>query len=199
MAAKARKIYALSRERAERGWTRINADRIERNRFLVLLISLVLIFDYVMFCYHAGKNVFDIFPSFPVLDNREERTVYLPDVDGATVFKEKRKIAVPDDRETMVRKLFKIVVNGSIYENTSMAVPIDTYIRMIWFHGDTCVIDAALSTLAREAQVIPGSEAAFRAALENTITENVKTIKKVSLLERGIPDKPLWEIPAAQE
>ncbi len=178
---------------------RLDADRIKKNRFLVLAISLLLIFDYAVFCLHADKNVFNIFPSFPVLDGREERTVYLPYIDGRTMLKESRKINVPDDNDEFVRSLFRIVQRGSIYENTSMAVPVDTYIRKVWFAGDACVIDVALASLQEDTQIIEGSEANFRRALEKTICANIPSIKKVLLLEKGIPGKPLWEIAAVRE
>ncbi len=175
-------------------WRKISADRVKKNRFLVLFISLLLIFDYLVFCLHAGKNIFDIFPSFPVLDSREERIIYLPDTDGKTIFEERRKIEITDDNDELVRLLFKIVVKGSLFENTAMAAPLDTYVRKVWFCGDQCVIDVGLSTLPDTFNVLPGSEENFRRALEKTITENIPSVKTVLLLERGIPNKNLWEI-----
>jgi len=42
--------------------------------------------------------------------------------------------------------------------------------------------------------VVKGSEQMFKESLEKTITENVPGIKKVILLEKGVPFRKLWEI-----
>ncbi len=173
---------------------RIESNRVEKNRFLLLLISLLLVFDYVLFCYHADKGVFDIFPSLPALDEREKRTVYLPDIDGRSILAEKRRVLVSKNREELVRRLFKIVVGGSMYENTSMAVPVDPCVRAVWFQGRTCIIDVAPMTIREDSPLITGSEANFARALEKTITANIPSIKTLMLLEKGIPGKPLWEV-----
>jgi hypothetical protein len=190
----ARKYAILARDKALELWERAESDRIERNRILVLLISLALIFNYVVFCYHTEKNIFDIFPSFPKLESRDERTVYIPDTDGKTLLKETRLVPEMDDRNEYVRLLFKMVAEGSNFENTSMAVPTSFVIRGVWFFEDTCVIDLGLATIRDNAEIIPGSEANFRQAIDKTITENIPSIKTVLLLERGVPGKNLWEV-----
>jgi len=48
--------------------------------------------------------------------------------------------------------------------------------------------------LEKEIVVVKGSEQMFREALEKTIIENIPGIKKVILLEKGVPGKRLWEI-----
>jgi hypothetical protein len=191
--------YSRLKSRAMEYKSRLDADRIEKNRFMVLFISSLLIMDYVLFCFHADKNLFDIFPSFPALDCREERTVYLPDTDGKTLLKEKRLIAVSEDNDEFIRSLFRIILRGSIYENTSISVPVDTFIRKVWLTGDTCVIDLALSTLLEDARIIEGSEANFRLAVEKTVLSNIPSIKNVVILEKGIPGKPIWETAAGAQ
>jgi hypothetical protein len=89
------------------------------------------------------------------------------------------------------------VAAGSNFENTSMAVPTSFVIRSVWFFEDTCVIDLGLSTVRENTEIIPGSEANFRQAIEKTITENIPSIKTVLLLERGVPGKNLWEVAVA--
>lgn len=185
---------AMVKERVERVRGRVESSRVERNRFLVLLVSGLIIFDYLVFCYHSDKSIFDIFPSFPVVDTRKVINVYLPDLDGKGILRERRSVPVLDDTEGFIRALFKIVVKGSDYENTSMLAPMDTYVRKVWIYGDTCVIDICLPVIPEEAKVIPGSEEAFRAALEKTIVENIPAVKRVILLEKGIPGKRIWEI-----
>ncbi|TAL33962.1 MAG: hypothetical protein EPN93_13090 [Spirochaetes bacterium] len=191
---KAREYALLAKEKGLELWARAESDRIERNRMLVLGISLALIFNYVVFCFHTGKSVFDIFPSFPVIDTRDELVVYIPDTDGKTLLKETRNIPALDDRDELVRLLFKSVAVGSYYENTSMAVPADLGVRGVWFFEETCVIDLGLAVLRENAESIPGSESNFRLAVEKTITENIPGIKSVMILERGIPGKNLWEV-----
>ncbi len=174
----------------------LDGDRVRKNRFLVLVVSLLLIFDYMVFCYHAEKNIFDIFPSLPKLDLRERREIYIPANDGKSLLKESRKMEVPEEKERFVALIFRMVSKGSIYENTSGAVPVDTQVRTIWLKGDTCYIDAGLAVLRDDTPVIPGSEDNFRAALEKSITENIPSIKRVVVLEKGVPLKRLWEVAA---
>ena len=45
----------------------MKASLKERNRVLIILFSLLLIIDYFMICLHIEKNIFDIFPSIPLL------------------------------------------------------------------------------------------------------------------------------------
>jgi hypothetical protein len=193
---KAREYALLAKGKALELWARAEADRIERNRMLVLGLSLALIFNYIVFCFHTGKSVFDIFPSFPVIDTRDECVVYIPDSDGKTLLKETRKVPSLDDRGELVRLLFKAVAAGSHFENTSMAVPADLSVRGVWFFEETCVIDLSLALLRENAESIPGSESNFRLAVEKTITENIPGITDVKILERGIPGKNLWEVAA---
>jgi len=176
---------------------RLESGKTERNRTLLLFVSLVLLMDYLMFSYHTGKNIFDIFPSIPVVSDKEKRTVYLPDPDGKTLLKETRKLSVPEDREMFVRMLYRVVVKGSIYDNTSMAVPIQTYIRHVWFNEGTCCIDLMLPVFKdNSARIAEGSERNFLTALEKTITGNIPSVKSVIVLENGIPGRQLWEIAA---
>lgn len=189
-------VFTKYEYRAKIFWSGMESNPQRKHRFLILVISVLLFLDYLMFCYHTDKNIFNIFPSLPALDNREKRQVYIPDIDGKTILKETRKISVPEDTDEFVHVLFKIVSKGSIYENTSMAVPVDASIRRIWIIGDTCIIDVNLTALRENTSVIPGSEENFRKALEQTLSENIKSISKVVLLERGIPAKPIWEVAA---
>ena len=60
--------------------------------------------------------------------------------------------------------------------------------------GKVCVIDLSPATLEKDMNVVKGSEQMFKESLEKTITENVPGIKKVILLEKGVPFRKLWEI-----
>ena len=167
-------------------------EKIEKTRTLVLVISLLLIMDYLLFCYHTGKNVFDVFPSIPVLDSREEISVYLPDDTAQNIISEKRHILRNDNPNEYAHSLFNIVVKGSRFENTSNIVPITMHIRKVWVSGNNCYIDISHASLKENAKVIEGSEAGFRKALEKTITSNIPSIKHVTMLVNGIPDMRMW-------
>ncbi len=175
---------------------KIQADKKEKTRFIMLLIAVLFCFDYLVFCYHAEKNPFDIFPAIPIKDEKKLINVYLPDLDGKSILKESKKVSVIDDREDFVGLLFEEVINGSDFENTSIVVPVNAYIRKIWIYDEVCAIDVGFSLLERDAKIISGSEDAFDKALLRTITENIPSIKKVILLDRGIPGKRIWEIGA---
>jgi len=170
------------------------ADRKERNRKLLLFISVVCIVDYLALSYLADKNIFDVFPSLPVLDTRDEIVVYLPDLQASTMMKENRMITRSDDIHIQVRELVKIVARGSKYENTAILVPVDLLVRKVWIEGDTCAVDIGLLKIAGNATIIEGSEKAFREAISKTIKENIESISRVILLENGIPGKRLWEL-----
>lgn len=186
-------VLSRMKEQAQFIREKVSSDEIERNRFLVLVISIIFIFDYLVFCYHTEKSPFDIFPAIPVLDDSREVTVYVPALDGKSILKETRRVSV-FNREGFVRVLFQMVVKGSYYENTSAMVPVKINIRKIWFHDDACIIDMMLVSLDSTAEIIPGSEKVFRESLGKTITENIPSTKRVILLEQGIPFKNIWEI-----
>ena len=170
-----------------------SASKRDRNRFLILLISLLFIMDYLMFCYHADKNVFNIFPSIPLLDTKSTIKVYLPDVDGKSILREIRKVDVQDEKEEHIKSLFNMVVQGFYFDNTTHLVPVNTFVRKVWVYGDQCVIDVDLSEIKDDVKVVPGSEETFKKALDQTIRENVPSVKSVQILVNGLPGRVLWE------
>lgn len=177
-------------------------DKKERNRILILFIGGLFIYDYILFSYHTDKNIFDIFPSIPVLDERVSINIYLPSLDGKTLLNESRLVPKFNSNERFVKYLFSQVVKGSLYKNTSKTVPVDIVLRNIWIpesKDDTslsgmCIVDIETSILNDEFDLIAGSEGLFKSALEKTIIENIKDISKISILVQGIPDAFLWEI-----
>ena len=176
-------------------------EKRDRNRIIILALSLLFILDYFMFCYHVDKNIFALFPSIPSLEKRQTVPVYLPSLDGEHIFNENRVVAGFERDEEFVRSLFYLVVKGSIYENTSMAVPSELFVRKIWItgpqdgdkKGSCCIIDVEPAMIRANTDVISGSESNFRKALEKTITANIPEISSVEILEKGIPEKNLWE------
>jgi len=176
-------------------------DRVERKRILILFFTSIFLLDYLMLCYHIDKNIFDIFPSIPQLDIRKEITVYLPSLDGKTLMPEKRLIPGFESDKRFAEYLCTTVKKGSRYENTALVVPVDIFVTEIWLYHESpdevhCVFDIEPATLTtgKSIKIIPGSEALFREALEKTVTENIPAIKKVTVLEKGIPAKRLWEL-----
>lgn len=168
--------------------------KIEIKRSFMLFIAVLLLLNYLSFCYHTDKNPFDIFPRFPILEKKMSINIFIPDIDGKSILKEKRNIPVIQDREGYIRLLFKHVVKGSYFENTSLTVPIDAFIRKVWIYDQSCVIDLGLVIVDEDIQVIPGSEDTFRESIEKTITENIPSIRRVILLESGIPGRRIWDI-----
>ncbi|MBN1531908.1 MAG: hypothetical protein JXA20_04540 [Spirochaetes bacterium] len=184
-------------------YLRGKADPKERNRILIIALSLLFLLDYFMFCFHIEKNILDIFPSIPLLPQRDYITLYLPGLDGKSLLPEQREIPEYDSEEQSVRFLFSAVSRGSIYENTSFAVPVNLRVRKVWLFGDSgnidsgpfhCVIDVDADLIPDKNFVISGSEALFRKALEKTIITNVPAIKDVTVIEKGVPGKALWEL-----
>jgi hypothetical protein len=167
-------------------------DLRRQNRVIVLVLSLVFIGDYLMICYHTGRNPAGIFPSIPVLDFRKKITVYIPSPDGA-ILKETRLIQKSDDTEEYIKRLTRFVIDGSSFENTRPVTPIQGSVRKVWIHDQTCAIDIRLEQLEDDAPVMAGSENLFREALSKTIIENVGGVKSVIVLENGIPNKNIWE------
>jgi len=175
------------------------SSRKERNRLLILAVSCLFILDYLAFFYHIDKNIFDIVPLLPELDLRNTAEIYLPSNYNMSVIAEKRMVPEFDNDERMAEFLFKNVVRGSIYENTSVMVPCGLFIRKIWIYTDdknerTCVFDVSPDLLKSNAASIKGSEALFIDALTKTITVNIPSIKKVIMVNNGIPDRIVWDI-----
>ncbi len=166
-------------------------DRIGRTRFLVLLISLMLIADYLMFCFHTDKNIFNIFPALPRLDFQSDIVIHVPDLDAKTILREGRRVLVPEKKENYAALIYKMVVKGSKFENTAHIVPVITYVRNIWVSGDNCVIDVDYEAGKERIEAVQGSDDAFSLSLEKSIMDNIPGIKKVHLLLNGFPRK-LW-------
>ena len=161
----------------------------------MLFVSILCIVDYLAFSYLSDNNVFDIFPSIPVIDTREEIYVYLPDLHQAgELLKETRLIKRSNDVDVQVRQLVKLVAHGSKYENTSIIVPVDLHIRKIWVEGETCIVDFELSRISDNSPVIDGSEKAFLTAVNKTISENIENVSHVVFLDGGIPGKRMWDL-----
>jgi hypothetical protein len=180
--------------------SRMDSDVRERNRIVLLAISSLFILDYIMFSYHVNKNIFDIFPSIPVLEQKKKVNIYIPSEGCKEIISEKRQVYSNLENENLIRRLFDLVARGSYYENTSENVPVNFLIKMIWLvndetgSGKICIIDLSPVILDKDITVVKGSEQMFRESLEKTIVENIPGIKKVMILEKGIPYKKLWEI-----
>jgi hypothetical protein len=179
---------------------RMDNDVREKNRILILALSALFLLDYMMLSYHIDKNVLDIFPSIPVLEDKKTVNIYIPSEGCKEILVEKREIYSDLENESLVQRLFNLVADGSYFENTSENVPVDFLIKKIWLvdgengEGKVCVIDLSPATVEKDMNIVKGSEQMFRESLEKTITENVPGIKKVILLEKGVPFRKLWEI-----
>lgn len=194
------KKYRYLKEEIAATRVRMSNDPKEKNRILLLALSALFIFDYAVISYHIDKNIFDIFPSIPAIDSSKKINIYIPAAGCREIISEKRRIHSGLDEENLVRRLFDLVADGSYYENTSENVPVTFLIKKIWFvesengDGRVCVIDLSPAMLGKEISVVKGSEQMFRDSLEKTVTENVPGVKRVLLLEKGVPFKKLWEI-----
>ena len=172
----------------------------EKNRVLILAASSLFLLIYIMFSYHIGKNIFNIFPSIPALEDKKTINIYIPAKGCKEILTEEREIYSKLKSESLIEKLFNLVCNGSYFENTAENVPADLLIKKIWLvdaengDGKVCVIDISPVILDKDIHVVKGSEQMFKDALEKTITSNIPEIKKVILLEKGVPFRKLWEM-----
>jgi len=124
--------------------TRFNAlTPVKQNRTIVLVLSLVLVADYLMICLHTGRNPIDIFPSIPVLDMRDEITVYVPSPEGK-MLKETRLVDISDDEELYAKRLVHFVTSGSAFENTRIMTPIQGNVRKIWISEEHVSLTSGL-------------------------------------------------------
>ncbi len=175
-------------------------EKKEKIRIAVLALSSVLFLDYVMFSYHVESNIFDIFPSIPVVEDKVKINIYIPSEGAAEIISESREIHNNLEEEVLIKKLFSLVAAGSYYENTALNVPVKYTIKKIWItdtesgDGKICAIDLMPAVLGKDIIVVKNSEALFRESLEKTILENVPEIRKVMILEKGVPFRKLWEI-----
>ncbi|HOO70382.1 MAG TPA: hypothetical protein PK926_01385 [Spirochaetota bacterium] len=187
-----------------------NGTQAEKKRILIIGLSLFFFMDYIMFCYLTEKNIFDIFPSIPSLTKSHEVTLFLPTFNDMSLEKETRNIPLFVDKEREVMHLFYEVIRGSKFENTSLFVPLDIFIRKIWFVENEktvpqtgerkvdCIIDVEPGLIDEKITVIPGSEDLFVKALEKTIKENYPSVTSVSILDRGIPGRRMWDVAAVE-
>lgn len=177
---------------------KLKAEKRERNRFILLSLSLIFLADYIMICVHTDRWFFDIFPSLPALEKKSDVTIYFPATNG-TVSSENRRIPHFDSEENLAVHLLKEVRQGSRYENTRIMVPVDMMVKKVWFiSGEDgnrlCVIDIDPVMIKEDISVVPGSEKLFREALTRTITGNIPRVSDVILLEKGIPRIALWDV-----
>ncbi len=174
---------------------RLKNSTKERNRFFILTIGSLFLLNYLMFCYHTGKNVFDIFPSIPVLDEMQQIRVYLPSLDGKSIISEKRDVPRFNDNLRYVKYLFNLVVRGSIQENTSQAVPVSLFVKNVWIvDRKRCILDLDADPLRGGNSFARGSEELFKKALNKTLTENIPGMNSMEILINGVPERILWEI-----
>ena len=172
----------------------------EKNRIYILATASLFLLIYIMFSYHIDKNIFNIFPSIPLLEDKRTINIYIPSEECKEILTEEREVYSKLEDESLIEKLFDLVCAGSYFENTSENVPIDLLIKKIWIveaengDGKVCVIDISPIILDKDIHVVKGSEQMFKDALEKTITSNIPEIKKVILLEKGIPFRKLWEM-----
>ena len=174
---------------------KVKSDISEKNRFLMIALFSLFIFDYLLFCYISARNPLNIFPAIPLMEQKRQVKVYLPDIDAKTILKEIREISVPETEDGYASILIDIVIKGSNIDNTSISVPINLFKRKIWLTDDLCIVDfdpSLVKDTADRKKIIANSQSLFRETLEKTLTENIPTIKKIILLERGIPNRSLW-------
>lgn len=193
-------VYSLCRTKAIEVLELMKRDPKEKTRITILAVSAVFILDYVMFSYHVDKNIFDIFPSIPVLESKDKINIYIPSEGCKEILSEKREIDTDIDEDVLVKKLVALVAEGSYFENTSSNVPVKLLVKNVWITpdenggGNVCLIDITPVILEREIAIITGSEQMFRDSLEKTVKENIPGITRVILLEKGVPFRKIWEI-----
>jgi hypothetical protein len=159
---------------------------------ILLAVSVVCIVDYAAISVLTDKNIFDIYPSLPALDTRDTIDIFVADLDAKSILKETREVSLSGDNVSRVRRLVKLVAEGSEFENTRAIAPVDIIVRHVWFYDTTCIIDCELGTIEGQVPYIPDSFRAFNKALEQTISRNIPGITKVVLLEHGTYGKNLW-------
>ncbi len=172
---------------------RINSSKKEKNRALLLIFTTFLILDYLLICFHIGRNPLAVFPSIPSLDKRVNISVFLPSLDGQTLLQESRMVEKNAETEMFITDLINFVIYGSSFENTKETIPVkDLIVRKIWLINDECIVDFRLSYTDKNTNIIENSETNFKNAVEKTILTNVKSVKKVTLVQKGIYNRSLW-------
>ncbi len=169
------------------------SDPRSRNRKILLFAFSIVMLDYFFICYHVDRSPFDLVPSIPQIDTRDEINVYVAGLDGKSILKEKRRVDKGSSDTDFAYKLVSFVFAGSNYENTRLAVPVSGKVRNIWFNEGKCVIDLRSEIIKSDIEVISSSEETFRKALSQTILENIPSVKEVIIAENGIPNRKIWE------
>lgn len=197
---KAREIYSIYRLKVIETIELMKRDKREKTRIMIILVSALFVIDYAMFSYHVDKNIFDIFPSIPVIESKDEINIFIPSEGCREIISEKREINTDVADDILVKKLVSLVAEGSYFENTASNVPVKLLVKNVWITpdenggGNVCLIDISPVIIEREIAIIAGSEQMFRESLEKTIKENIPGITRVLLLEQGVPFRKIWDI-----
>jgi hypothetical protein len=177
----------------------LRADSKKRNRFYLLVFTIMLVSDYLLYCYHVEQNPLVIFPPFPILDQRDEVEIVIPDIDGKSLLNETRLMQRSETTEGFITQLVYEVAAGSKFENTRLTVPIQCIVRTVWILDSVCYIDLRMEYLEDDVPIIPGSEENFRNAISQTVSKNIDGIESVTIIENGIYNRSLWEISRLDE
>ncbi|MFH0977287.1 MAG: hypothetical protein V1874_16020 [Spirochaetota bacterium] len=192
MKQKLKEYYYYFKDKIIKYNNKIKSEIPERNRFIMLSLTFLLLFDYLLFCYISARNPFNIFPAIPLLQDIKSINIYLPDIDGEKILKEAREITVHNDKKGYAMQLITMVASGSNVDNTSEVIPISIFIRHIWFYQDACIVDIVPSFAEKTKKILPNSYKTFEECIIKTITENILSVKYVMLLNRGIPERSMW-------
>lgn len=173
------------------------SDSRWRRRVNLVAIGTILVIDYLLISALADKNVFDIIPSIPKLEQRQAVTLYVPVFHSDELSSEKVLMDTYKSRERTIDFIVNRVLAGSRYENTAPFVPVDILLKNVWLTGDnntTCVLDFQVSHLEAGRKVIPGSEKKVIQGITRSIQSVFPEITSVLVLNHGITGVPLWEL-----
>jgi hypothetical protein len=176
---------------------RFTTDIPWRNRMVLTVVGIIIVLNYILFAILTDSNAFAIFPNFPVRDTRAKVSIYVPVYGSEKLSKETGFI---DEYESLERRAAVIaakVLKGSKYENTAPFVPVDIFLKKVWFTGEgkeICVLDFQTSPLQKVRSIIPGSEKKVTEGISKSIREAMPHVKEVVILNHGIPGRPLWEL-----
>lgn len=164
-------------------------------RVRMFFFGFLILFSYISVCVHLERNPMNIFRPLPVLDERKELTIFIPDTDPEKMIEVKRKITVSEDKKIFISNIIKAITRGLYYENTRSSVPTEGMVRSVWFEdeGRVCLVDFRMTILEPDFVPIKGSEENFKKALEKSIKQNISGVEKVVYAENGIYDAQLWE------
>lgn len=165
---------------------------LEDNKKPLIIISAMLIFNFLTFFYFTGKSPFHlILPSFNEETQLENIEIYLPNSSYSRFVKDKRKMYPYKKTTHKVEAIFEELASRPIHDNTLRAVPSGIELRRVWIYDKIAYLDFS-KNIQKVKIKSPDIEKFFIFGLTRSILENETSLEGIKFLVYGREIDILW-------